>query len=67
MVPSSGEWRGARATSRIPNGLGLVHEFDAGALGAEPTMVYARRDGSKGRNAEALTPRFNTCTYPLCI
>jgi hypothetical protein len=67
MVQSSGKWRGARATSRIPNGLGLVLEFDAGAPGAEPTMVYARRDGSKGRNAETLTPRFNTRTYSLCI
>jgi hypothetical protein len=67
MAQLSGEWRGARATSRIPNGLGLVLEFDAGALGAEPTMVLAGGDGSKGRNAETLMPRFNTCTHPLCI
>jgi hypothetical protein len=67
MGQSSGEWRGARATSRIPNGLGLVDEFDAGALGAEPTMVYARRDGSKGRTDETLRPPFYTRTHPLCI
>jgi hypothetical protein len=67
MVQWSGEWRGARATSRIPNGLGFVLEFDAGALGAEPTMVHADGDGSKGRNAGTLTPCFYTRTHPLCI
>ena len=60
------EWRGARATPRIPSGRASRCGLDRSASRAEPTTVYARQRGSKGLDGGHFAPRLNTSTHSLC-
>ena len=57
MSRVSCEWRGACAAPRIPSGRASRCGLDRSASRAEPTMVYARRRGSKGLDGGLLAPR----------
>jgi hypothetical protein len=66
MKPVSCEWRGDRATSRIPNGRDSGDDLAGVVLGVEPSMVHARREGSKGHTGGTPMLHATTCTLLLC-
>jgi len=66
MKPVSYEWREDCAAPRIPNGRDSGDGLADVVLGAEPSMVHARREGSKGYTGGTRMLRATTCTLLLC-